>query len=410
MGKYIGLLGTLDTKSEYIAYIKEEVRKRGHIPVVMDISMGGGDTLLKADVSAAEMAKAGGMDIQEVRNFKGKDKISKVMTLGATRKVNELYVTKKLDGIMALGGMTAALMCSKVLQGLPFGIPKLMVSSGVASKGIASRCFGSKDISLMYSMVDFVGFNKLLNDVLLRSVGAICGMVEMKGDCGPSMSRASGRPLAAMSVMGGANHCIQAVTQKLEELGYEIVSFMADGTGDMAMEDLIREDFFKFVLDLSPGAVGEELFGGTRAAGPTRLEAAGERGVPQIVAPLLVNMMTPPKSRYKPEYATRKRMDLDALRTWIRLSPEELRMVARVFAEKLNKSRGQVKFLVPLQGWNHLDKEGSPIYEPKTDKIFAEELKKHLKPGIEIREVDANIDDTAFAQAVVSAFKEMVTF
>jgi uncharacterized protein (UPF0261 family) len=155
--------------------------------------------------------------------------------------------------------------------------------------------------------------------------------------------------------------------------------------------------------------VGEELFGFSRAAGPTRLEAAGKMGIPQIIAPSGVNLGSPLKRKYKPEYDTRKRFDYDSSRTFLRLSKKEIIMVARVFAEKLNKAKGEVRFLIPLRGWSSLDREGSPLYDPEEDRIFVEELREHLKPEIEIKEIDANMDDLKFAKAVVSSFKVMKT-
>lgn len=406
MSKYIGILGTLDTKSEYIYFVQEEIKKRGHIPIIMDLSMGS-ESKGRVDVTPEEIAKAGGMDIKEVRASSERNKITKVMTLGAMRKANELYFSGKLDAIMALGGLTASGICSRVMQGLPFGLPKFIVSSAASSYGMASRFLGSRDITLMYSMVDFVGLNRLLQDVLVRSAGAICGMAEAATGVNPTSIREGGKRLVAMTVMGGVDKCAHYVIEQLKSFGYEGVTFAAFGYGEMAMEDLIRDGFFDFVIDLCPGAVGEEMFGGTRAAGPTRLEAAGEKGIPEIIAPSAANVMTPAKSKYKPEYATRKKLDIDELRTWIRLSPEEMRAVAKVFAEKVNKAKGKVKFLIPLQGWSSLDREGSPIYDPEMDRIFTEELKKYLKPEIEVREVDANIDDLKFAQTIISTFKEM---
>ena len=162
------------------------------------------------------------------------------------------------------------------------------------------------------------------------------------------------------------------------------------------------------VIDLAPGGVGEEVLGFTRAAGPTRLGAAGKRGIPQIIAPSGVNWGSPSKRDYKPEYKLRKKYDYDAARTFIRLSKDEMMMVADSVARKLNKALGPVKVLIPLGGWSSLDRRGTDFYHAEMDKAFVDELKKQLKPDIEVREVDIDLDTPEFARAIVDAFDEIM--
>jgi uncharacterized protein (UPF0261 family) len=162
------------------------------------------------------------------------------------------------------------------------------------------------------------------------------------------------------------------------------------------------------VIDLAPGGVGEELLGFTRAAGPTRLEAAGRRGIPQLVTPCGVNWGSPLKRKYKPEYELRKKYDYDAARTFIRLSKDEMIMVADAMAGKLNKALGPVKVLIPLCGWSSLDRRGTDFYNAELDRAFVDELKKQLKRDIEVRKVDIDLDTPEFAQAIVDAFDEIM--
>ena len=187
----------------------------------------------------------------------------------------------------------------------------------------------------------------------------------------------------------------------LEQKGYQIIGFSAAGIGDRAMEDMIAAGFFQGVIDLAPGGVGEHHFAFMRDAGPNRLETAGKLGLPQIVSTCSVNHMTPARSKYKPEFHERRKFDLDKLRTWIRLSPEELKEVAGIFAEKLNRSKGQVTVMIPLNGWSSADLPGNDTHDPAEDRLFTQVLKEKLKPEIQIVEVDANLEDPAFATAVV---------
>jgi len=215
--------------------------------------------------------------------------------------------------------------------------------------------------------------------------------------------------LIAMTHFGPCEECSVNIRKKLEQKGYQVIGFSAAGIGDRAMEEIIeRQDIFGAVIDLAPGGVGEEIFGFSRAAGPTRLEAAGKKGIPQIIAPCGINFGSPLKRKYKPEYASRKKYDYDAVRTFVRLSYEELVKVADTMAEKLNGARGPVRVVIPLGGWSSVDKKGSSFYDGEADKVFVAQLKKHLRPDIEVREVDADLETYEFANAVVRALMEIL--
>lgn len=365
---------------------------------------------ISADITREEVLAASGKEIDTEKLSQNRPQLMQLMVEGAGNKSKELYALKKLHGIIGIGGATGTIMGTGVMKALPFGVPKLMVSSVAAARGLTSRYFGTADIAIMHSVIDFTSLNDLMRDVLDRAAGSILGMVEMKeADAAVGAGRKQGKMLVAMTLLNMCEKCATHVRRRLEQEGYQVIGFSATGVADMAMEELIgKEGIFNAVIDLAPGAVGEELIGGTRAAGPHRLEAAGKAGIPQIIAPCLVNLMTPPKSKYKPDYYSRKRYDLDALRTFLRLSPDELVMVAETFAGKLNQARGPVKIIIPTRGWSGIDGEGSVLYDPETDRIFVEELRKRLRPDIEIREVEANLEEPVFAEKVLEAFKDVM--
>ena len=202
-------------------------------------------------------------------------------------------------------------------------------------------------------------------------------------------------------MLGPCEKCASAVRIALEAKGYQIIGFSAAGIGDRAMEDMIAEGFFQGVIDLAPGGVGEHLFGFMRDAGPNRLETAGKLGLPQIISTCSVNHMTPSRSKYKPEYHERRKFDLDKLRTWIRLSPEELKEVAGVFSEKLNQSKGPVTVMIPQKGWSSADLPGNDTHDPAEDRLFTQVLQEKLNPDIKIVEISANMEDLEFAAEVV---------
>jgi uncharacterized protein (UPF0261 family) len=252
-------------------------------------------------------------------------------------------------------------------------------------------------------VVEIAGLTGLLKNVLDRAVLAMVGMLQ-----GQLTQPSTDRMKAiAMTMLSPCEACARAVRAALEKRGYPVVGFHATGIGDRAMEAMISEGLFTGVIDLAPGGVGEHLYGFTRDAGPTRLESAGSMGIPQIISTCGVNHITPRKSRYTRKHDFRPRHDIDRLRTWLRMSPKELKQVAGVFAQKLNRSLGPVKVVIPLRGWSSVDAPGSATYDPAEDRVFTTELRKTLKKDIEIVEVDANMEDPEFAKTLIQVALEM---
>jgi uncharacterized protein (UPF0261 family) len=274
-----------------------------------------------------------------------------------------------------------------------------MISSTAALPGLSTRYIGTGDISLFHSVIEISGVSDLLKNVMDRAAAAMGGMLH---DAVTSPV-AAGSKAIALTMLGPCEQCASAVRIALEKQGYQVIGFSAAGIGDRAMEAMVSQGFFQGVIDLAPGGVGEHLFGFMRDAGPTRMENAGNAGLPQIISTCSVNHMTPSKSRYKPDYHERRKYDLDKFRTWIRLSPEELQEVAKAFREKLNKAKGPVRVLIPQKGWSSVDYPGNATYDPEEDRVFEEELRDGLNGNIEIITVDANMEDAAFAEAVVQA-------
>jgi uncharacterized protein (UPF0261 family) len=323
--------------------------------------------------------------------------------------VQKLNSRGELSGITSLGGTTGTRMGAAIMKSLPFGVPKLAVSSTASIPGFASKYMGTSDVTLMHSVVEIAGLNNMMQNVLARAAGAMCGMVEGSGRVPVSLSGQGEKPLIAMTHFGPCEECAVNVRKQLERKGYQIIGFSAAGIGDRAMEEIIeRQDIFGAVIDLAPGGVGEELFGFARAAGPDRLEAAGSKGIPQIISTSGVNFGSPLKRRYKPEYESRKKYEYDAARTFLRLSHEELTMVATTIADKLNRAQGPVMVVIPLGGWSSVDKKGTYFYDGEADRVFVNKLKSRLKQDIEVREIDADLETPEFAGAVVDALMDIV--
>ncbi|HOE16182.1 MAG TPA: Tm-1-like ATP-binding domain-containing protein [Syntrophorhabdaceae bacterium] len=409
MPRSIVIIGTLDTKSEEILFAKEQIELRGHKAIVMDMSVGSKPSV-KGDITSQEVAREGGGDIKAIWGNPDRPKINKIITDGAIKICNELLKEGKLDGILCIGGAGGTLIGTDVMKGLPFGVPKFVISSNAALPGFSSKYFGTKDITMMHTMVDIAGLNDILKTLLSQAAGAICGMAEAFAMSPHTTSDAEKRKssVALCELMASAK-CISNIKRLLEENGYQVTVFMATGVGDTAMEELISQGLFDAVLDLSPGGIIDSFIdGGTRKACKVRLESAGLKGIPQVIVPGGLDFITPLLSKYKPEYDERKIFRPDKLRQLIRSNIDELTRAAEVIAKKLNAAKGPVKFIIPLNGWSRVDGPGRPLYDPEANAAFVKELRRQLKPEIEVREIDAWIEDPVFGDVLVEALNEMM--
>jgi uncharacterized protein (UPF0261 family) len=404
MAKTVLIIATLDTKGAETSYLQQKMSSIGLDPLVMDISMRG-EAPIPADITPAEIAIAGGSTIEEIHSSRERSKNTNIIISGASKIAANLQKEGKIDGVIAVGGSTGSLMATDVMRKLPFGMPKLMVSSTAALPGLATRYIGTGDIMLFHSVVEVAGLSDLLNNVIDRAAYAILGMLSEEGITPPVSG--TGKAIA-ITMLSPCEQCASTVRVALEKDGYQVIGFSAAGIGDRAMEEMIGLGFFQGVIDLAPGGVGEHLYGYMRDAGPNRMETAGSMGIPQIISTCSVNHMTPSKRKYKPEFHERRKYDLDKFRSWVRLSPDELKEVAKAFADKLNKAKGPVKVMIPLKGWSSVDIPGNPTYDPEEDLVFVNELRSLLNPGIDIIEVDANLEETAFAEAVTQIAKEII--
>jgi uncharacterized protein (UPF0261 family) len=402
MSKTVLIVSTLDTKESETLYLRDKLKELGLTPLLLDVAMRAVEGC-RADIGPDQVATAGGGSFDDIQNSRDRSRITNIMMAGASRIAVDLANEGKLDGVIGIGGSTGSLMATEVMRALPFGIPKLMISSTAALPGLSTRYIGTGDIALFHSVVEISGLSDILKNVIDRAAQAVAGMVQ-----GPVTSpKAAGRKAIALTMLGPCEKCASAVRTALEGNGYQVIGFSAAGIGDQAMEDMIAAGFFQGVVDLAPGGVGEHLFGFMRDAGPHRMESAGRLGIPQVISTCSVNHMTPARSKYKPDYHQRPKYDLDKFRTWIRLSSQELKEVAGAFADKLNRACGTVTVVIPADGWSSVDGPGNPTYDPEADRTFVRHLRETLKPQIRIVEVEANMEDPQFAEAVVSFALEL---
>ena len=403
--KKIVIIGTLDTKSEAIFLVKQQIEARGCQGLILDISVGS-KPKASPDITAEEIARLGGGHIDHIWGNPDRRKINKIVTDGAVKKLNALYGSGDLDGVISIGGAGGTLMGTNIMKSLPFGVPKFMVSANAGLRGFASRSFGYSDITMMHTVVDIIGMNDVLSILMKQAAGAICAMAETDRDMGSDIQD---KPRVAVCELMISAATMNRLKTMLEERGYRTVNFMATGVSDTAMEEFIERGLFDAVIDLSPGNIMDGLIeGGTLMATPTRFEAAAKMGIPQIIGPAGLECITPRRSAYIPEYETRKSYRPDKLRVLLRSNAEELTQAATVLAGKLNKSKGPVKFLIPTKGWSSLHGPGRPLDDPEADQAFVNVLKQELKPEIEVEEINAWMEDPIFATAICDALDEMM--
>jgi len=401
----IVIIGTLDTKSEAIFLVKKQIEARRCQGLILDISVGS-KPMVSPDISAEEIARLGGGHIDNIWGNPDRRTINKIVTDGAIKKLKELYGNGDLDGVISIGGAGGTLMGTNIMKSLPFGVPKFMVSANAGLRGFASRYFGHSDITMMHTVVDIVGINDMLTVLLKQAAAAICAMVETDRLI---VSDIAGKPKVAVCELAISAETMNCLKTMLEERGYRTVNFMATGVSDTAMEEFIERGLFDAVIDLSPGNIMDGLIeGGSRIASPTRFEAAGKRGIPQVIGPAGLEFIAPRRSAYIPEYKTRKSYQPDKLRVLLRSNVEELTRAAKSLAGKLNKSRGPVRFLIPSKGWSNFDGPGRALDDPEADQAFVNVLKQELKPEIAVKEINAWMEDPVFTTAICDALDEMM--
>ncbi len=405
MGKTIVVMGTCDTKGEHLRFLKDKIISRGHRVILMDVSLGGKPTE-GVDITPEEMAGLVGRNTEDFKASRDRFMKAEVMVKGAQLKILELLSRNEVDGAISLGGASMALMGSRIMSRLPFGVPKVIATSA-AMPVYSAEWFDAMDILVMQIIMEFTGMNKLLSHAIGQVAGVISGLVE---ESLPPSSLSLPYPSVAITEIGFCPKCARQVEELLEKKGYNVCTFHAQGISERAMDKLISQGFFDGVIDIVPAGLIEEIFQGNRPAGMERLDAICERGIPMILAPCTINLTGCGVTRKNREqYMSRPCiMKMDEMRSMTRYNAYELEYAARFYREKLNKAKGPVKFFFPLKGWSAIDREGSVLYDPKGDRVFVDALKNGLDPDVELVDVPCNLEDMDFAEAMVTAFDKML--
>jgi uncharacterized protein (UPF0261 family) len=263
---------------------------------------------------------------------------------------------------------------------------------------------GTKDITMMHSVVDLLGVNSISGGVLDLAAGAVCGMVKSRWKPEKEKKR------VALTMFGFITEAAESIKKCLEEMGYEVIAFHANGTGGMAMEELAGEGHFHGILDLATHELADDLMDGyCGGIGPERLEPISGMAIPRLVVPggLDCAVLEFTRQKIPDQYRDRKIFFYD-FRSAIRLDADETLFLARRLAGKLNLQPIDVSVLIPIHGWSEADHENGPLHDPEMREVFMERLKQDLNPQIEIREVDLHINDSDFAGVAATMMDNMI--
>lgn len=407
MAKHIVIVATLDTKELEADYVRNLIEKRGHKPLIIDCGVMK-DPALEPDISRHAVARAANTHIEEILKKSDKNHAIRTMTQGAVKTAKALFAEGKLDGIISMGGVQGTFIGTAVMQALPFGVPKVMISAVANGQATFGPFVGIRDIMILHSVADVLGLNAVTRRVLAEGVGAVVGMVEM--DYG---SEDSSKPAVALTSAGVTTPCASRARQLLEDLGYEVIAFHCNGIGAQAMEEMADSGRLAGIFDLSPHDITDYLFGGIMPATGKRLLASCRRGVPQVLAPGCADIVLyGPVEDVPPEILKRKHVIHNPIHTHVKANHQEMFALGQFIAERLAESKGYATVLVPGRGFSQLNRVGGPIYEPESDAGFLEGLeagfKKFPSKRTIIKVVDMHINDPEFAEAAVKELHALI--
>jgi uncharacterized protein (UPF0261 family) len=398
------VIGAFDTKGTEYAYLIEAIERGGGCVLTINTGVLGTTELFQVDVEAAEVAKAGGADLDRLRNDQDRGKAMNAMAAGAAEVVRRLHAEGRVAGIIGMGGSGGSSVVTAAMRALPIGVPKVCVST--VAGGNTAPYVGIKDVTLIPSVADVAGLNRISRLILTRAAGAIVGMVNAD-----IQAAAQDRPIIAASMFGNTTECVDRCRQMLNEAGYEVLVFHATGTGGRTMEALIDEGLIDACLDITTTEWADTVCGGVFDAGEDRLSAAGRRGIPHLIVPGCIDMANfGPLDTVPQKYrdAGRQLYPWNPSVTLMRTNVEENRRMGRVFAEKANAAKGPVAVLIPLRGVSILDGDGQPFCNHEADQAMFAELRSNLRSDIPFVEIDANINDSIFAEKAVEMMLELI--
>jgi uncharacterized protein (UPF0261 family) len=396
----IAVLGTLDTKGREHEFVAEQIRELGHQPLLIDVGTGG-PPQVRPDISREEVAAAGDLDLPALMSRADRGECVSAMTKAAPKILERLRIESRIQGVIGLGGGGGTAIAAAAMRALPIGFPKLIVST--MASGNTAHYVGTKDITMMPSIVDINGLNRISRTILSRAAGAICGMVSV------AVSSDSSNPIIVASMFGNTTGCINAAMPLLEQEGFEVLVFHATGAGGRTMESLIESGLVAGVLDITTTELADELVGGVLTAGPDRVNTAGRAGIPAIVVPGCLDMVNfGERSSVPAKFEGRTFYIHNPQITLMRTTPLECSQLGTLLAKKINDYKSPVTVLIPRRGISLISAKGGPFYDPIADAALFDSLTSTLRPNVKVISMDCEINDPVFAEACVTSLIENI--
>jgi len=391
------LIGTLDTKGAEFSYVRNRLSAAGLTVIVVDAGVMGTPDF-EPDIPREVLFAHAGAKHEVVRNAGERGDAIALAAKGAAKLAAELFAQGKISGVLSLGGSAGTTIGTAAMRALPVGIPKLMVST--LASGQVRHYVGTRDVAMMYSVVDISGLNRISRKILDNAAAAMVGMIKSRSE--NQSEQSEGKPIVAATMFGVTTPCVEAARKQLEAVGYEVLVFHATGTGGRTMEGLIRDGLVSGVLDITTTELADELVGGVLTAGPDRLTAAAGKKVPQVISVGALDMVNfgPPET-IPHKFKARRFHQHNPTVTLMRTTPEEMDLLGKEIAQKASAAAGPTAVILPLGGVSAIDAEGKSFWWPEADRALFQSIRNWIAPAVELIELDLHINDPAFAEACV---------
>ncbi len=399
--KTVLLIGTLDTKGPELEYLRDLLIARGVGVRVMDVGVLG-LAGFEADIKRQSVFSTAGANLDLVQRRGDRGEAISLASRGAVKLALEMHSRCEIDGVLAIGGSAGTTIGSAVMRALPYGMPKVMVST--LASGQVSHYVGVRDICMIYSVVDFCGLNRFSRTILANAAHAIAGMLSTNI---PAVE--TDRPLIAASMFGVTTPCVERAKHIFDQSNYETLVFHATGSGGRTMEAMIRDKLFVGVLDITTTELADELVGGVLSAGRDRLTAAAIEGIPQVISVGALDMVNfGPRDTVPEKFAERKFHQHNANVTLMRTTPEENDQLGKEIAQKACAAKGPTAIILPLKGISAIDCEGGPFWWPEANSALFQSIRNWIYSDVELIELNLHINDPAFAEAAAEVLQRFI--
>lgn len=390
------LIAAMDTKAEPANYLRDIIESQGVNVMLLDSGIRG-EPDERIDITRHQVAEAASTSLQAIRDLGHEGEAIAKMADGTTKLSIDLQKQGRIHGVISLAGSMGTVVATAAMRALPIGFPKVMIST--QASGFTRPFVGSSDIMMLHSIADVAGLNSILRKVLHSGGCAVAGMAKAE----PPVV-VNDKPLVVVSNLGITEQCCTVVRHRLEEHGFEVTVFHANGSGGPNMEEVIRDGGVAAVLDMALIEIVDHLGGGLFDTGPDRGRAAVETGTPTIIATGCIDVFASgPLEDAKKRFPGRRYHQHNAAITAVRTDESDLKRVAQHLGKIYNDAKGPFKIFVPLGGFSSHDSTEGHLYEPDLPPIFARDLREAIDDHIPIETLPYHINDEAFAIAIADA-------